>query len=126
MSKGLITAGLVFFLVVATFPLWFSVTTGGSEPRPLPEPPEGESECVEAKEYMTGNHMQLLDEWRTDVVRLNKRFYESESGKSYKISLTGTCLKCHSDRDKFCNRCHDYANIEPNCWNCHVDPKGIE
>ncbi len=124
MSKGLITTGLVIFIVAATFPIWFTATIGNSESRPLPEPPADETECVEAKEYMTGNHMQLLDEWRDDVVRGEQRFYTSKNGKSFEMSLTETCLKCHVDRDKFCNRCHDYANIDPNCWECHVDPKG--
>ncbi|TET31651.1 MAG: hypothetical protein E3J72_21810 [Planctomycetota bacterium] len=132
MSKGIIIAGLIVFLIVATFPVWYTSAAGGS--RPQPEPPardakvfEGkEYRCVEDKVYMTGNHMQLLDNWRNLVVREGERFYTSEAGEQYEMSLTKTCLKCHPERDRFCNKCHDYANVYPTCWNCHVELNGNE
>lgn len=124
-NKRLIIAGLIIFIAAATFPIWYTAMAGGSGPRPLPEPPKGESRCIEDKAYMTGNHMQLLIDWRDTVVRNNERFYTSRAyNKQYEISLTKTCLKCHASREKFCNRCHDYAEVYPNCWNCHVEPKG--
>ena len=49
-------------------------------------------ECVASTEYMKDNHMQLLDEWRNDVVRDGSREYESASGQVYEKSLDGTCL----------------------------------
>ena len=70
-------------------------------------------------EYMKDNHMQLLDEWRNDVVRDGSREYESASGQVYEKSLDGTCLECHSNREEFCDSCHDYASVDPYCWDCH-------
>lgn len=76
-------------------------------------------ECVASTEYMKDNHMQLLDEWRNDVVRDGSREYESASGQVYEKSLDGTCLECHSNREEFCDSCHDYASVDPYCWDCH-------
>jgi len=33
-------------------------------------------------------------------------------------------MKCHTDKAKFCDRCHNYVGVTPNCWDCHVEPKG--
>ena len=66
-------------------------------------------ECVASTEYMKDNHMQLLDESRN----------ESASGQVYEKSLDGTCLECHSNREEFCDSCHDYASVDPYCWECH-------
>ena len=76
-------------------------------------------ECVASTEYMKDNHMQLLDEWRNDVVRDGSREYESASGQVYEKSLDGTCLECHSNREEFCDSCHDYASVDSYCWDCH-------
>ena len=124
-DKPVIIAGLVIFLVAATFPIWYTYGAGGAGPRPQPELPEGETKCVEDKAFMTGNHMKLLYEWRNAVVRdARKTPYKSEaSGEQHEKSLTKTCLKCHTSRDTFCNPCHDYADVRPNCWTCHVDLK---
>ena len=24
----------------------------------------------------------------------------------------------------FCTKCHDYANVDPTCWDCHLEPGG--
>jgi len=122
-EKGLIIVGLVFFLAVITFPAWYTSKAGGAA-RLQPEPPAGESKCIEDKAYMNANHMKLLDEWRNEVVREGKNEYTSKSGEKYVMSLTGTCMECHSNKEKFCDRCHNYANVQPRCWNCHNEPKG--
>ena len=38
-------------------------------------------------------------------------------------SLTNTCIRCHSNKDKFCDECHHFAGVQPYCWACHVMPK---
>ena len=54
------------------------------------------------------------------------------------MSLTQTCvLQCHNDGDeetivdagsttapveRFCQQCHDYADVHLDCWDCHVGP----
>ena len=49
-------------------------------------------ECVASTEYMKDNHMQLLDEWRNDVVRDGSRECESASGQVYEEKEPGRHL----------------------------------
>jgi len=122
-DKALAIVGLIIFLGAVTFPVWYTYAAGGAGPRPKPIAPEGE--CVEDRAFMTANHMKLLFDWRDAVVRDGKNTYTSKAhGKTHQMSLTRTCMDCHADRETFCNRCHDYADVHPNCWKCHVDPKG--
>jgi hypothetical protein len=73
---------------------------------------------------MRAEHMQLLDVWRDSVVRESKRIYVNPEGKEFNMSLSNTCLDCHSNKAEFCDRCHDYASVQPYCWSCHIeDPK---
>ncbi len=123
-SKGMVFAGLVVFLALVAFPFWYAFGVGGDVSAPDLEMPTDATQCIEDTEYMTANHMDLLNQWRDEVVREGKREYTSASGEKFTMSLTGTCLKCHTDRDTFCTRCHDYANVEPSCWDCHVETKG--
>jgi hypothetical protein len=125
-DKAVITSGVVVFLAVVSFPVWQPLVAASETAAPELEYPKDESKkpCIEATEYMTANHMNLLDEWRDAVVREGHKTYTSSSGKKYEISLTQTCLSCHTDRDTFCTRCHDYADVDPECWDCHVERGG--
>jgi hypothetical protein len=38
----------------------------------------------------------------------------ASDNKTYDISLTGTCLKCHPNKVEFCDRCHNYNAVAPN------------
>jgi hypothetical protein len=69
--------------------------------------------------------MDLLMDWRDEVVRRGNRNFVAFNGRTYTISLTGTCMGCHSSKANFCDRCHDYAGVKPYCWDCHIDPKLI-
>ncbi len=123
-----IFAGLAVFLALVALPFWY----GGRE-RPAPvldlDTPAirqlPERKCVEATPFMRANHMRLLNDWRDLVVREGERTYTAADGKLYEISLTGTCLKCHSNKETFCDRCHDYAGVTPSCWNCHIIPEEV-
>ena len=33
-------------------------------------------------------------------------------------------LGCHENKAAACDSCHDYLQVQPYCWDCHVDPKG--
>jgi hypothetical protein len=70
---------------------------------------------------MRADHMQLLDLWRHSVVREGKRIYVNPDGKEYNMSLSNTCLDCHSNKAEFCDRCHNYASVRPYCWDCHIE-----
>ena len=73
---------------------------------------------------MRARHMDLLDDWRDRVVREGERVYVSDlSGASHEMSLSNTCMDCHSNKAEFCDRCHDYMAVDPYCWDCHVEPK---
>ena len=68
-DSGKIIAGIVIFLAIATSPLWYNAVSGRASYTPELKYPEGEKNCVESKEFMNTHHMDLLDEWRNDVVR---------------------------------------------------------
>jgi hypothetical protein len=124
-DRGKIIGGLVVFLVLVTFPLWHTVAApGGGVEMPELEYPVGETACIEDAEFMRANHIDILNKWRNSLVRDGEVNYVSSSGQEYYMSLTQTCMDCHDDRDAFCTTCHDYSNVTPNCWDCHVEPRG--
>ena len=126
-DRGLILTGLLVFLVGITFPIWYDLTGGKTSRAPDLKRPAQEKVCVAPVSYMRTSHMALLVDWRDQVVRRNVRSFRSFDGKTYTMSLTGTCLKCHDSKADFCDRCHNYAGVRtPYCWDCHVDPKLIQ
>ncbi len=125
-DRGKIGFGIAVFVILVTFPFWGRLTASGEVQTAQPElelPADAEA-CVEETAYMTANHMDLLNDWRDQVVREGVLQYTSASGEVYDMSLTKTCLNCHEDRDAFCTRCHDYADVSPTCWECHTTPGG--
>jgi hypothetical protein len=127
-DKTKIIVGLVIFLVLAAFPVWDRLFAAGRAAAPELEMPDAihGTRCVESREFMLANHMGLLNEWRDAVVRHGEIEYESVTypGTMHTMSLTGECLRCHTSRDNFCTRCHDYADVDPKCWDCHVESRG--
>jgi hypothetical protein len=125
-DRKLIIAGIVIFFALFTFPLWFNL--GKAAPAPelvLTEKAKAAKDCVMPTEYMRGNHMQVLDLWRHQVVRNGERIFVNADGKEYTMSLSNSCLDCHSNKADFCDKCHNYASVTPYCWDCHIDnPKG--
>ena len=55
-----------------------------------------------------------------------KRIYVATDGTKHKMSLTTTCMGCHTSQENFCARCHDYSGVDPYCWDCHQKPRGDE
>ncbi len=117
-----IVPGLIIAVVLLTFPVWYNLASGKSPYAPEIEKPVGEKQCVESAEFMRSFHMDLLNDWRDAVVRRGLRIYTSSDGARYEMSLSGTCMRCHSNKSTFCDRCHDYAGVDPYCWDCHVEP----
>jgi len=123
-DAGKVTAGLVIFLALVTLPVWYQAARGAE-----PGPPElaaatGGEECVAPSQYMRALHMDLLNVWRDEAVRDGDRTYVGVGGKKYEKSLAGTCMGCHSSREAFCDRCHEYVGTEPHCWDCHGESDG--
>jgi hypothetical protein len=121
---GKIVAVLLGFIALLLFPIWFSALFGGTGAKPQIVLPKTEKKCVANTEYMRHWHMDLLNNWRDEVVREGKRIYISEDGSKYEMSLTLTCLRCHDNKAKFCDQCHNYVGVDPYCWDCHVAPEG--
>ncbi len=115
--------GLAVFVVFVAMPVWWQVL-GANEPPTLDEP-KGDA-CVEGVEFMRAKHMDLLSEWRNEVVREGVRKYVSSTDIAFEMSLTGTCLDCHESKQGFCDECHDYTGVHPDCWECHVDPEEVQ
>ncbi len=120
---------IIVFAVLFTTPFWLGGNkAGGKYERPAaPIPAEiaaTEKECVEPVEYMRAEHMQLLNDWRDEALRNENRTYISSSGKKWEISLQNTCMKCHTNYDDFCKKCHISNSVDPYCWTCHISPEG--
>jgi hypothetical protein len=123
-----IIIGIIIFIGIATFPFLYDI---GKASVPPPEPkidtPEiqkmAEKKCIEDKLFMRAEHMVMLNDWRDLVVRDGNRLYIATNGKEYAMSLQNTCMKCHSNKKKFCDECHNYMAVKPYCWDCHIEPK---
>jgi hypothetical protein len=123
-DRPIIYAGLAVFLALATFPVWRSVSAGTTTRGPEPVLPKVQRECVAPLAYMKSSHMTLLNEWRDTAVRRGERTFRSAGGQTFSISLTPTCLQqCHAGKQDFCDRCHNYAGVTAECWDCHLDSK---
>lgn len=120
-DRGLIVAGLVVFLVLVTLPVWYNAAFGTPRRELQLAKPRGDR-CVLPRADIRKEHMELLIDWRTRVVRDQERRLTLADGRRVDMSLTGTCLGCHGVKADFCDRCHQYAGVSPTCWNCHVDP----
>lgn len=121
-----IAAGLAVFVAIVAFPFVYNIGSKAKTPEPSIDTPVinrmDEKKCVESKEFMRANHMQLLDEWRDAAVRDGNRVYVNTEGKEFEISLQNTCMRCHSNKKKFCDECHNYLAVRPYCWDCHLTP----
>ena len=128
---GKILIGLVVFLAFALFPFYNNIGKVNAKPELKTDTPaiqeweklNGKKECVESKEYMRAEHMQLLNNWRDAVVRdMYRQYVSTTSGKRFDMSLQNGCMKCHSSKKKFCDECHNYLSVKPYCWDCHIQP----
>jgi hypothetical protein len=125
-SAGKVIIGLIIFLGLFSFPLWYNGATGKATEIPDLVYPANETQCVAGKEYMKSNHMDLLNRWRDDVVRRDQRVFVTEDGRKFVMSLQNTCMDCHANKAQFCDRCHNYMAVSPYCWDCHVQPEENE
>ena len=120
-DSGKIIAGLIIFVLLVTFPIWYNHGDAGAVPKV--ELPKDVKECVLPADEMRAKHMQLLNEWRDKVLRTADRSFDVKIGdKEYQKSLSNTCMQCHTSKKKFCDQCHDYTSVSPYCWDCHLAP----
>jgi len=126
-DKGKVIVGLVVFLGFASFPFYNNIGKKSAVPEPNLKTPVINQmfvkKCIEPKEAMRGEHMQILDTWRDEAIREGQRQKLVISGVEFEKSLQNGCLYCHSNKKKFCDTCHNYLAVKPYCWDCHFDPK---
>ena len=129
-NKGYIVAGIVIFVVLITFPLWYGKGKTSLQPTLSLNTPAiaqlKEKRCVEDTAFMRASHMKLLGTWRDGVVREGNRLHNARDGRIFETSLSGTCLKCHSNKQQFCDRCHNYVGVKPTCFSCHNVPGEVK
>ncbi|MEW6743545.1 MAG: sulfate reduction electron transfer complex DsrMKJOP subunit DsrJ [Planctomycetota bacterium] len=123
-DKRKVLTGLGIFLVLMLFPIWYSAAAGKISVIPQPKVDDSRGHCVAPRETIRVSHMELLNEWRDAVVREGERFFVTEDNRRFERSLTRTCIGCHTDRKEFCDQCHDYVSVRPNCFDCHHERTG--
>ena len=122
---GKIITGIIIGLVILTFPFWYNLgaaSPGKADPQ-LTQMAKDIGYCVAPADEIKTSHMQILDDWRNTVVRDGHRYYQAYNGKQHYISLQVTCMECHSNKKEFCDQCHNFANVSPFCWDCHIAPE---
>ena len=120
-----IIAVLFIFVSVAACPFLYNAAGERMGYKaPEVELPGDGKECVESREVMRIDHKDLLGKWMTSSVRYGVRTYEARDGRSYPVSLVRTCMRCHGDKTRFCDHCHEYLAVSVSkCWDCHINPK---
>ncbi len=122
-AVGKITVGLAATLAMVSFPFWFAAMNKTDGRPPELELPRDHANCIESTEVMRRSHKRLLRGWRDRVVRDGVREYQASDGRKFEMSLTRTCLGCHTSQQDFCGRCHQYVGVSPDCWDCHLEPE---
>ena len=123
-DSGKIIAGLVIFIGLFTSPFWYDLASGTALQTPdlvLPTKAD-QKQCVASLEFMRRDHMALLKDWRTQVVRDGITYYKSANGKEFEMRYTKTCLGCHTNTSQFCDQCHNYIGVTLYCLDCHNMP----
>jgi len=93
------------FIFIALFPFLLQGLQKPQEPELVI--PSGK--CVRPLEFMRKNHMDMLKSAREKAIR---------KGERGSFTLTN-CMKCHINRDEFCDRCHNFVGVKPLCFKCH-------
>ena len=123
-DAGKVITGLAVLVGLTTLPVWYNAAGGRGGPKPTLKVGTTAKSCVLPAAAMRAQHMELLDQWRTRVVRQGEHEARAADGRTVRMSLTGTCFGCHTEKTAFCDRCHGYAAVTPTCFDCHVVPKG--
>ncbi|MBF0144084.1 MAG: hypothetical protein HQL57_04725 [Magnetococcales bacterium] len=82
---------------------------GGSQGGPQLAKAKGDA-CVKDRAWMRRNHMDFLKHRRDETVREGIRIRDE--------SLLN-CQSCHTSRTEFCDRCHSFVGVQPDCFHCH-------
>ncbi len=113
----MVTAAILIILSPLAYSLFSNVLRVGVETsQPFLERPDPKyQECVRDTLYMRFRHMELLKEIREEFVRYGNRG---------EVSLQ-SCRGCHTNREAFCNRCHNAVSLNLDCFGCHYYPETV-
>lgn len=125
-NSGKVIIGIIIFVLLALTPFIINMASSADE-RNIPDMkyPEGHEECIRETDYMRAYHMDILNDWRDQVVRENIRYF-NYNGEKLEMSLTNTCMDCHDNKADFCDQCHNYLDVDPYCWDCHFEQVPVE
>ncbi len=114
---------VIVFLAWFTSPFWANAAVGQVVWNVALLAAGAGSVCIMDTADIRVEHMELLDDWRDEAIREGHRGRKNlDRGARFRHkSLTKTCLGCHTDREAFCDRCHEYVDKDPYCWDCHVN-----
>ncbi len=116
-SRRYLTALMALSLLGAAAP-----SSAGDSRVPMPSfmEPTNAEQCVEPTDFMRRNHMNLILHQRDETMHKGIR--------TTKYSLK-QCINCHAADYKggseeaqaqhFCVSCHQYAAVQPDCFQCH-------
>jgi hypothetical protein len=110
-TVAVVTLAIVVLLPIAYYAIRDAFAQNAEQFLENPEPKY--TECVRDTLYMRYHHMDLLKEIREQVVR---------EGVLSDVTLAD-CRKCHADRARFCNQCHNSVNLHLDCFGCHNYPE---
>ena len=122
MANALLIGGRITLGLVGAW-LALTVQAGGTRFVVPGSQAAKEPSCVEPTEYMRRNHMEVIKHQRDETVHGGIR--------STKHSLAG-CVACHvaagtdgkpvaiNEDQQFCGKCHDFAAVRLNCFDCHA------
>ena len=119
-NKKAVCIGIVILVVLLSSPFWIGLFGTTYKETGVVKP--NQDACVENAAFMRAQHMRLLNEWRDQALRNENRTYVAENGKKWEISLQNTCMKCHTNYEGFCQKCHLSNSVSPYCWTCHIIP----
>ena len=109
---------VVIPILIILFPVGYSrvsygLAEGADSALPYLERPDAKHEnCVRETVYMRYHHWELLRSIREEVVRFGKR---GDVGLN-------KCMECHTNRERFCDVCHNAVSMTPDCFGCHYYP----
>lgn len=110
----MLSAFVIVLVVMAVFQVQSAGTAfADGDSRLVLQKPLGDA-CVRPADWMRRNHMDFLKHQRDLTVREGVRVREE--------SLLN-CKSCHTSREQFCDQCHTYVGVAPNCFTCHSYPK---
>lgn len=113
-NKGAVTALILALIILLPIGFYTIRDAFSQNAEPFLEMPAPEyTDCVRDTEYMRFNHWVLLKELREEVVR---------EGREVEVALSD-CRDCHTNRERFCNECHNVANVSLDCFGCHYYPE---